>query len=79
MIKEIKERLDTVKVEKFKTELLKAVDNVDENLDIKVFAKVVAEILEEEYGEHNYEAFFKILKDYKICWGIECLFLFTEL
>jgi len=67
MVKEIKERLDTAKVEKFKTELLKAIDNVDENLDIKVFAKVVAEILEEEYGEHNYEAFHKILKDYNIC------------
>jgi hypothetical protein len=36
---------------------------IEEHESIHSFARKVAEVLERDYGEHNYEAFIKTLKE----------------
>lgn len=36
---------------------------IEENENIHSFAKKVAEVLERDYGEHNYEKFFKAVRE----------------
>ena len=36
---------------------------IGENENIRSFAKKVAEVLERDYGEHNYETFFKTVRE----------------
>jgi hypothetical protein len=42
--------------------MMKAISRVDDELSITDFALAVTKIVETEYGSHNYEKFFKIVK-----------------
>lgn len=45
------------KVKALYTEFMNAINKIDSSLDHKVLAEVVADILKEEYGQHNYKPF----------------------
>jgi len=47
-------------VSAFKSEI----EKVDDSLDVKDFAKIIAEILNENYGKHNFETFVNTLESY---------------
>lgn len=45
------------KVKALYTEFMNAINKIDSSLNHKVLAEVVADILKEEYGQHNYKPF----------------------
>jgi hypothetical protein len=60
----IKENLDESTFNNLKNEIIKVVEKYDESLSIHDFAKLIGIILEEDYGSHNYNVFFKEIKKY---------------
>jgi hypothetical protein len=62
--KSLKENLDESTFNNLKGEILKVIEKYDESLSIYDFAKLVGNILEEDYGSHNYNVFFKEIKKY---------------
>lgn len=50
---------------KLKELFIKSITKVDEDLSVKDFAAVVAEIFYEEYGQHNYATFINIWNNVK--------------
>jgi hypothetical protein len=60
----IKENLDESTFNNLKDGILKVIEKYDESLSIHDFAKLVGTMLEEDYGSHNYNVFFKEVKKY---------------
>jgi hemerythrin-like domain-containing protein len=45
-------------------EISNAIDRINENLTIEEFARVVSDIVKDEYGSHNIEVFKNLIEDY---------------
>lgn len=59
----LKKLLESVKSEKLAQEIDKSIIKIDDSLSVEDFALAVATVLTDNYGEHNYQKFLKILKD----------------
>lgn len=55
-------KVDFKKIEKLKNEINTAIDKIDANMPISDFAIAIAQLIKDEYGVHNYEAFISSLK-----------------
>ena len=62
-IKTFRELSESVNITKLSKDIDKVLIKYDENLGVEDFAKAIAKILKEEYGEHNYDKFIKTLKE----------------
>jgi hypothetical protein len=57
-----KEVMEKGKVRQLKSKIIDAIDMIDPELHVETFAKVIANIVASEYGEHLYEDFLNALK-----------------
>jgi hypothetical protein len=61
-LKKFKDFLDESKdSDKLSTEINKAIMKVNDSMSYEDFAKAIAKILMDEYGQHNYAPFMKVL------------------
>ncbi|QOY55413.1 hypothetical protein HUE87_04025 [Candidatus Sulfurimonas marisnigri] len=55
-------KIDTTKATKLQKLISTSIEKVDDSLDISTFAKAIANVLEEDYGTHNYKTFFTVIQ-----------------
>lgn len=55
--KVVNEALSTTQKEQLKAMFMKSIDRFDDNMSVKDFATVIAEMFYEEWGQHNYSLF----------------------
>lgn len=61
----LNESLSKVQKEMLKKMFNKAIDKFDDNMSVKDFAAIVAELFYEQWGQHNYSAFMTIWNNVK--------------
>ena len=62
-MKRFRELTESINISKLSKDIDKVLIKHDDSLSVNDFAKAIAKILKEEYGEHNYEKFINTLKE----------------